>query len=638
MLTRQLLCAVFLLTCPPLLWGQTAAEKVELREQLTQLEAHIGQLKPAQRVDAEICTKAVDWILRHDEFYKPNDLKSAQATLKLGKARAQSLIAGDGHWGKEPGIHALGYRSRIDESVQPYLLTLPKGYQANSPQRWPLYVVLHGRNATLTEASFISGKEGKPAPEQQTWIQLDVFGRVNNAYRWAGETDVFEALDDVIRRCKIDESRITLWGFSMGGAGVWHLALQHPSQWASAGAGAGFVDFYIYQKQSQQLPEHQHKALRIYDALDYASNLQLLPFVAYGGEVDPQLQSALLMQAAAEKFGVPLNLIVGPKMGHKFDDVSQAKFMEFLGQHNQAGRQRVPGKRELDFTTYTLKYPKCEWLEIKEQTVAYDKTRVQSTIGDDGTLLVETENVAAMSILRPTADRVSIDGAGPFDLNVAEDANLLEVFFVKHARDWEVLNYEDSLDFVKNLDGNKRHNLQGPIDDAFMEAFVCVAGTGPPWSAELQSYADWSLSRFQREFDKWMRAQPIVIQDIDIDAGTISTKNLVLFGDPGSNRLIAQMIAELPLVWTTETLTYQGQEYSTKDHCVVLIFPNPLNPERYVVINSGMTMHEADFKASNSWLFPKLGDHALIQFAPDKDQGFRENVLKAGLYDANWNH
>lgn len=609
----------------------------ELKTQLTALQQKVASLDIRKRVDAEVCAKAVEWILRHDEFYKPNFIESARKTLTLGHERAEQISRGNENWGTLPGVHALAYRSRVDTSVQPYLVTLPEDFELSGAKRWPLYVVLHGRNATLTEAHFIATGHGKPAPQGQSWIQLDVFGRTNNAYRWAGETDVFEAIADVSRRYRIDESRVTLWGFSMGGAGAWHLGLHHPSRWASVGAGAGFVDFYKYQNQSDQLPDHQHKALRIYDAKDYVLNLNVVPFVTYGGEKDPQLLASLTIQEEAKQLNVPLQLIVGPNMGHKFDDESKARFMEFLAKHNQPGRQKAPGLRDFQFVTYTLKYNTCESVTIEEQVIPYARTTITSSQDDQGILRLHTENVAALSVLRSAADRVRIDDSEPLELNLASDANLTEVFFIKENSSWQALDYDDSLEFTQNPERHKRHNLQGPIDDAFMEGFVCVRGTSQPWSKNLEDYAQWSLQRFSREYDKWMRATVPMINDVDLNEELIRSKNLILFGDPGSNSILNRIVGDLPLRWDQNSITFAETSYSTKDHAVALIFPNPLNPQKYVVINSGMTMHEKDFKASNSWLFPKLGDHAVIQFAAEKEEEFSEKVVKAGLFDAHWN-
>jgi hypothetical protein len=47
----------------------------------------------------------------------------------------------------------------------------------------------------------------------------------------------------------------------------------------------------------------------------------------------------------------------------------------------------------------------------------------------------------------------------------------------------------------------------------------------------------------------------------------------------------------------------------------VIVYPNPLNPRRYVVINSGHTFGEDDFRGTNAWLYPRLGDYSVLTAA-----------------------
>jgi hypothetical protein len=117
----------------------------------------------------------------------------------------------------------------------------------------------------------------------------------------------------------------------------------------------------------------------------------------------------------------------------------------------------------------------------------------------------------------------------------------------------------------------------------------------------------------------------------------VSGRNLILFGDPGSNSVLGRVLADLPLEWTREgDITIGDAVYDADQHGVALIYPNPLNPNHYVVVNSGMTMHERDFRASNSWLFPKLGDAAVIEFERSGD-GYGEATIWATLFDSGWN-
>src|SRR5688572_28522660 len=98
-----------------------------------------------------------------------------------------------------------------------------------------------------------------------------------------------------------------------------------------------------------------------------------------------------------------------------------------------------------------------------------------------------------------------------------------------------------------------RHGLQGPIDDAFMSSFVVVRPTGAAWSAGHAKYVDWSLARFEREWDKHMRGKLRVMTAEQVTPEVIENNHLVLFGDPGSNPLIAKVLADLPVEWTKES-------------------------------------------------------------------------------------
>lgn len=646
---RRRLCLLLMLTLFSLdstARAQSASpeDTAALTEELQRVNQALSELRKSvdldrtevQRavVDIEVCTKAVEWILRHEEFYRPEYAQHSRSVLKLARERIQRLQSGDVATPTQPGSTALAYRSRVDQSVQPYAVTLPRTFTPDRSVRWPLHVKLHGRNGRLTEVSFIQSFEGRQVDEQQDWIQLDVFGRTNNAYRWSGETDVFEALADVQRRFAIDHRRITMHGFSMGGAGAWHLGLHHPSKWCSVGPGAGFVDFYNYQGVTERLPDYQHQTLGIYDAVDYALNAANVPVCTYGGELDKQLVASTSMVAAAKELDVSIKLLVGPGMGHKFHPDSFREFMAFHREASQRGRPTYAGRRKIRFTTRTLKYNNCDWLTIEEIGQQYAPATVEAEINRDGDVVITTENVDVLQLAREVGTFVILDG-DLLPLNSAGDGLLPGVYYRRNRSEWIVMDYDDSRRFQKNVDVRKRHNLQGPIDDAFMEPFICVRGTGQPWSASLQGYANWTLSRFEREYDKWLRARVPVVDDDQLSEDHISSRNLILFGDPGSNQVLAKIVEQLPVKWSRDSIEVAGRTYKTADHCVSLIFPNPLNTSRYVVINSGHTFHERDFKASNSWLFPRLGDIAVIRFQQD-GEAFVEDTAWAELFNSAW--
>lgn len=606
----------------------------KLRGDLIFLEKANSSFRP--RADVAVCASAVEWALRQRAFPKPDSFAQAKQALELGLRRGQLLRIGQSPWVSVPGRSVRGYRSEIDDSYQPYALTLPADFGKESQKKWPLHLVLHGRDDSLSEIKFLKQHEGQKPGAGADWIQLDVYGRGCNAYRWAGETDVFEALKDVQGRYRIDDRRIVLHGFSMGGAGAWHLGLHYPSRWCSVGPGAGFIDFYKYQNVNKPLPPYQNSTLRIYDATDYVANAFDVPICTYGGELDKQLVASTSMKALADKLGVPMQVIVGPGVAHKFHPDSLKQFMAFHHEKQQAGRTVYPGTREVRFVTHTVKYNTCDWVTVEEQLTPYVESSVTAQVDAHGNIAkVTTHNVGVLRLARDIANEAEIDGSR-HSLTDAADRLLPDVFFESAGDGWRTLSYDESLGFPRNRDRRKRKNVQGPIDDAFMSPFVCVVGTGTPWSTQQAAWAKWTQERFAKEFDRWLHGKVTAITDKEVTPDLIQSKNLILFGDPGSNSFLSQIIKQLPFRWEREGLTVAGTKYDPSTHGVACIYPNPLNPRRYVVINSGHTFHESDFRSSNAWLFPRLGDIAVLKFAPQADVTFTESIVWADIFNTSW--
>src|SRR2546425_13118796 len=273
--------------------------------------------------DVQIYHKAVHWALAYDEFFKSNEVKVARALLQQGMERAQLLNEGQAPWSSATGLVARGYLSRIDGSLQPYGLVVPASYHPGTPHQFRLDFWFHGRGETLSELDFINGRQRSPGEftPPDTFV-LHLYGRYCNANRFAGEVDLFEALDNVRKYYPIDENRIVVRGFSMGGAACWDFATHHAGLWAAAAPGAGFsetADFLkVFQSETLRPTWYEQKLWRLYDPTDYAVNLFNCPTVAYSGEIDKQKQAADLMAKALAGEGIEMAHIIGPKTAHAY--------------------------------------------------------------------------------------------------------------------------------------------------------------------------------------------------------------------------------------------------------------------------------------------------------------------------------
>lgn len=636
--------------------GLSADDAKQIERDLKELGDRLAVLRgkeprtPAHEdlfADAEVFCKGVRWAIRYETKLEPAEVALIQKALKRCTERTDALASGKQTWPARKGKFVRAFLSEVDGSVQPYGVIVPTGYNPTKATR--LDVVLHGSSKPtgLSELRFMNRfDEGDALPKatpDANFIELHPLGRVENCYRWAGETDVFEAIESVCRNYNIDRKRIVLRGMSMGASGTWHLGLKHPDRFVALGPYCGYVDTHEFSQtpignfvKVGQLPAHQEKALHMLDSVDYAANAGVVPAIACMGEKDVFFQAHVLMGKAMEKEGLKMVNLISPGTGHVIDPKTHAEQMRQIKEFVDKGLDPAPKK--LRFVTWTLKYDRCHWLRVLGLEEHYTRAELEATVADDGTIDVkEPKNVTRFAFTYPWAVggniRVRVGGA-----DLAFPATLKVPFKPVIGRKdgkWAYLGELDALPLT-----GKRPGLQGPIDDAFTRPFLCVRGTGKAWNPAVQAWADANLKRFAYEWHRYYRGDLPVKDDTAVTDEDIRRCNLILFGDPGSNRFIARVLPKLPVGWTEKELQFGKDRYNATDHAPVLIQPSPLADGRYVVINSGHTFHEKELASLNYLQFPRLGDWAVLKVGSklptNPSDPLEEEVVRAGFFDERW--
>ena len=543
-------------------------------------------------------------------------------------------------WTTATGLVVRGYISKIDHSVQPYGLVIPPSYSPTAPHRWRLDAWFHGRNETLSEVNFLADRErsvGEWAPRDTIVLQL--YGRFCNASRFAGEVDFFEALDAVKRQYAIDENRILDRGFSMGGASAWDIGTHHAGLFAAVQPGAGFSETIEYLKLKltgdSAPPWWEQTLFHLYDATGYAVNLYNTSTIAYNGEIDPQKQAADKMESAMAEEGLRMIRIVGPQTAHKYHPDSKIEIARMLDSIAERGRDPYP--REIKFTTWTLAYNKMKWVTIDALGKHWERARLNAAIAGDSSVSVETSNVTAFSLDMESGGcpldlarkvTVAIDGQKTTAPGPMSDRSWT-VHFRKNGSQWQVTDSTTSAGL------QKRHGLQGPIDDAFLDSFVFVSPSGAPLALAVGKWVESEEARAIKEWRREFRGEAQVRRDSDVSDNDIASSNLVLWGDPSSNRILARIADKLPVKWTAEGIVVGKDRFSPDTHAAILIYPNPLNPNKYVVLNSGFTFREADY-LSNARQTPKLPDYAVADLTTPPDGRFPGKIVAAGFFNEQW--
>jgi pimeloyl-ACP methyl ester carboxylesterase len=631
-----------------------AEELAQLRDKSAQIETIIGDLK-ARHADAaligdvEVYAHAGRLLVEFPELFGTQAaIDHAMETLDSGIAKAKQLQAGQSPW-TQGNSRLYAYTSKIDGSLQPYHVSLPANYDPAKPAR--LYVWLHGRQNNTTEAAFIYSFDHPRGPgnapvADQGQIQIDLFGRLNGGgWHFGGEADVFEAIAAAKQRFKIDDQRVLLRGFSMGGEGAWNIALHYPDRFAAAEIGAGT---WSRRPLMAGLQPWQYPVLNIWENMEqWALNGFNLPIAGHDGDRDDQipflpapapapnhgqLESSLRTRAQLEKegylamgtpnflrlTGTPDIFLISQDTGHGTSPLVRTQLDAFLKEWGDQG-QTSPG--HIRFVTYTTRYNSDYWVNVDAMDRLYERADVDAMRSPDGSsYTIKTHNIARLALAEmERAQTIAIDGQ---TLKVKSGA---AITLRKNSGTWRV-------DRNGPLPGlHKVHALQGPIDDAFIDPFLLVRPTGTAWNAAVNAQALRTLARFDRLWAKYFRGHPLVKDDRDVTAADIAAYHLVLFGDPGSNSVMAKVAPKLPLTWTKKTVMLGGRSFAATENFPALIYPNPLNAKKYVVLNTGLTIAEREY--NGDYGMPLWGDYAVVKANPAAEV---PDLVTAGLFDNNW--
>ncbi|HQX51512.1 MAG TPA: prolyl oligopeptidase family serine peptidase [Planctomycetaceae bacterium] len=642
-----------------------------MREKLARLEEKIEQIRSGNDAKAKallpdvmIFERAVRCALDYNEFFDVKEFDKADELLQTGMIRAGRLLNGDSGWLTDKGLVVRGYISRIDQTVQPYGLVIPPTYAIDNSVPTRCDIWFHGRGEKLSEVNFLWDRMHNPGeftPEHT--IMLHPYGRYCNAFKFAGEVDVLEALEDAQKKYRIDEDRISVRGFSMGGAACWQFATHYSDRWFAANPGAGFSEtpqfLKVFQNEELKPTPWEQTLWNLYDCDKWALNLTHCPTIAYSGEVDKQKQAADVMEVALARRGIRLRHIIGKEMGHRYDAESKTIVSASLATLAKSGRSRTP--QRVKFETYSLRYNRMHWLTIDAMDTQWSRALVRASIHSDHNernaqllLNISTDNVSALTVhlsagailaddfhshpVAPPRTAVHIRRFPSQDPNALPEAMLLIDgplsdgslrFSIERNEQgtWKLTTPADSL--------RKRHNLQGPIDDAFMDSFIFVRPTGTAANEAVGKWADAELTRAVEHWRRHFRGDARVVNDVDVTDEMIQSANLILWGDPKSNSIMAKIADKLPIQWTADKITVGEKSYDASNHAPILIHPNPLNLNRYVVLNSSFTFRDYAY-LNNARQVPMLPDWAIIDLNTPPNSVWPGKVVAADFFDEQW--
>jgi len=528
-----------------------------------------------------------------------------------GTASAQRL---------KPGPQDLSFFSSVDDTDQPYSVYIPENFDEN--RAYPLVVFLHGawsnHRLGMRRLFGVGNSQGYdfikpgnvpfendveatryfPPFRPVDYIAAAPLARGTAGYQGVPEQDVYDMIDDLKARFRIDEDRVYLTGLSMGGGGTLWLGLTRPDVWAAIAPVCPAP------------PE---------GTIELAGNAGNLPVHLFIGDKDFLYQTATEWKGKLDKTAQKVDYVEYPGVGHNSWEWAYKDGFIF-DWFSQFERDKFPEK--VSFTTKWFKYNKAYWVNVDDMVPGQTAT-IEARFTGSNAIAVTATGVNAFTL--------SIDGHPQFAAGKKVSVTLNgKVFTVKSADAVSFMQEGGkwiNRRFTPGLT-SKQKGAEGPLYAAVSGSHIYVYGTAdnPPADVlaarreQAMAAADWSGMGGR------IMVFPRVVADRDVRSSDYVRSDLILFGTRETNSVIEKFADKLPM-----HLDPKADNYG-------LVYIFPMN-RHYILINSGLpwwtppknagTQRGYAFSGTKVEFLKKYQDFILFKETTD-------DIISQGCFDNNW--
>jgi dienelactone hydrolase len=462
-------------------------------------------------------------------------------------------------------------------------------------------------------------------------VALRPTGRGNGSvYQNYGEVDLFEAIDHVKANYAIDTDRITITGASMGGAATWYLISHYPDVFAAAAPFCGYCDYRLWEKPGG-LTFHMHEweepSWISRSAVFLVDNLGYTPVWILHGQWDRAVGGGVPVEHSRRMAG----LLAERGFDHRYTEVPGAghsfrtpelfeRVVPWLLEQRKT--------RQLDsitHTAYTLRHNRSHWVAIEQLEEYGVKGTLKASILED-VIRVSTENVCAFSLTPP-------DVAGPCPVEI--DGDLLEGVHWGGEQGFHRGTEGQWQQGLPDLGGVKHHRASGPIGDLFFDGTILVPGTcGSAYETHITREMARGAVKYYAQRNGGVHRGGImgdnevqlpVVEDAVLSEAQLKQHNLILYGTPSSNSVLARWREDLPISFKGHTVRVSDRTYTAEGCGVFALFPHPENLQRSVAVHGGTSPDAI------CW-----GSHLDMHLLPDYIVYAGGNLIDWGFWNNEW--
>ncbi|MBN2302092.1 MAG: alpha/beta fold hydrolase [Lentisphaerae bacterium] len=534
------------------------------------------------------------------ERYKPSDLVLKAVAKELALAEDSLAVVESGRPGHIlPGEREEAYLAENDISVQPFLRYLPPHAKYGKPM--PLLVYLHGYSPMLNIVNWADFPDNLVSfAEEYGFCAVAPFGRGNTDFQGIGEQDVLRVIEEMKRRYAIDNSRIILIGFSMGGMGAWTIAAHYPDMFAGLVIISARGDYYFWHGlKKEDLPIYKQILIDTEFGHSLAANLAHIPIYCVHGTDDAliSVKEARHMAETVQRMNPNIVYLELDGQSHWINNelFDMSDFKEWL----RSRQKETPCN--FTYTSYHPRYNSCYWIRVRR----FARKTLPATI---------SANVANGRIV------VSATGVHELDISEALIPDQIKNLPIMKNGDFKIA-------YCNVFDHTRYANVpHGPVKEAFLNPFLFVF-TG--------NYEDpKTLSKFRRVVFEWYRyakAYPQMIHEKRVSITKLQDNNVFIFGEPEESELMRAVFTNSPVKATENEFVVGNMVFPRAGNGLYLVRPSPWNPSKLAVVQCGIPWGEG---LPENHIYDFLPDY--IVYTQNRDADGANTALCAGIFDENW--
>jgi dienelactone hydrolase len=522
------------------------------------------------------------------------------------------------------GFVRLAYQDDIDGSTQFCRAYLPASYDPS--KKWPLVLSLHGyngENPVYVRWWSVDARHNGLA-ERHDIIFVEPHGRGNTSYYGIGDRDVLRCLQLAKEQFRVDDDHVYLTGQSMGGGGTWHVATRHPELFAAIAPVFGGWDYHVSvpEERLAKLTPRERYVFESQSSYVQADSLLNVPIFVNHGDADQSVnvdQSRYAVRMI-QRWGYNLRYREHPGKGHGGlgnDD----EMIDWLLQYKRDLNPRQVRVRAAD-----LKSASAYWVKIDQRADQRAFMTADAEVVGPNAIRLDTDNVLAVTLspasplIHPAKPlRISWNGAP------AQSVPL---------KDGRITLYAEG---YAPAPLRKTASVAGPMNDVRTTPFALVVGTISP-DPMMRQLCTQKAEALASDWKNWQHVALRMYKDTEIPEAELSQYSLLLIGGSDANAVTRKLAGSLPLRISGDEISIDGRSFQAPDAAVTMVYPHPLNPERYVLL-------AASTSPAGMYFFNPLDtdlgvfDFAIVDGAIANSQRGRppEKIrIAAGLFDRNW--